>query len=342
MKVLFIAHLRNTSASGRQRLWALKECGLDVVEVDIDAYKKSRIFYKIIVVLKSSFLLKNTTLQKVITENVKNHSPDILWFEWPKEYGVSFFKKLKRIVPESIYISFQDDNPWGKRNYDYWSWTNYFKVLPFFDVNLVKRYSDIKNIKQLGGKETYMWEHGMYSPLFNILKVPTSKKYSVSFIGTCMDEREALIGYLLDNGLEVHVFGNQWYKKSNLPSKYPNNFHSAVEGIAYSDVIKNSLICLGLVSDSNQDEWTMRSFEVPACGTLLVAQRTYTHEKLFGEFGVETLFSSREECLLLLKKFSENKDYAKKIANQIHKRYIENEWNLESQMKKFIDSLKLS
>lgn len=337
MKLVFVGSLSNISASGRQRLWALEQNKINVTIINKDLYHKGKWVNRFIRLFKLGSLLVNKKLEKDIFECCEKVLPDIIWVEWPREITALLLIRLKNISSNSFLISFQDDNPWGKRKKDFWMWNNYLKNIPYFNLHIVKRKSDIENIKLLGGKQCYMWKHGIYSPLFNTSEFIPEIKYPVSFVGTCMDEREVIIEFLLVNNIDIHIFGNKWKERTDLPIRFPNNFHAVVEGSEYADVIKHSQICLGLVSQSNLDEWTMRSYEVPGCSRLLIAQDTNEHQKLFEGFIEDVLFNSNAECLERIKYFLKNKIECSIISKQINKRMDDNGNSLSIRMSVFLE-----
>lgn len=339
MKLIFIGSLSNISASGRQRLWALEQNNIVIKTINKDSYKKGKWVNRFIKLFGLTTLLINKKLENDVLECCEKIAPDIIWYEWPREISVGFLLKLKKTNSNPLLISFQDDNPWGKRNNDVWMWQNYFKNISYFDYHLVKRESDIKNIKLLGGKQCYLWQHGMYAPLFNTLEQKSNYKYPVSFVGTCMDNRDTIIEFLLVNDIDIHIFGNKWKERTDLPKRFPKNFHPPVEGPKYAQVIKDSQICLGLVSHSNIDEWTMRSYEVPACATLLIAEYTATHKYMFEALSHNVLFRSKEECLFLITKFLTNCNLTTAVAKEMNKRFKDNNWTLENRMACFLDSI---
>ena len=184
-----------------------------------------------------------------------------------------------------------------------------------------------------------MWEHGMYSPLFYPSSIPCEIKYPVSFVGTCMDNRVALITYLLEKDIPIHVFGNGWDIRSNLPKRFPLQFHSAVEGKEYADVIRQSQICLGLVSHSSQDEWTMRSYEVPACARLLLAERTPSHQVLFREDVDAVFFSDAEESANKSLALLANPIKCEQMGHVAYKIFILQNKSMEKRMKQLIQQI---
>lgn len=339
MKLIFIGSLSNVSASGRQRLWALKQNNIEVTFINKDSYKKNRWVNRLIHFTKISTLLINKKLENDILKCCEATNPDVIWIEWPRELSPNLIALLKKSSSHPLLISFQDDNPWGNRKNDVWMWRNYFKTIPYFDYHLVKRESDISKIQSLGGKNCYLWKHGMYPPLFNTIGRTNNPKYPVSFVGTCMDNREMIIEFLLNNHIDIHIFGNKWQERTDLPKRFPNNFHPAVEGEDYANVIKDSQICLGLVSHSNIDEWTMRTYEVPACATLLIAEHTETHKQLFESINYTILFKSKEECLDLLNHYLQHPALITSVAKELNNCFIRNNWTIENNMATFFKKI---
>lgn len=340
-KALFIANLSSSSASGRQRLWALEACGVEVIAINLDEYNSSysRLWGILGKLLRRALSSKNNKLLEAdIVEIVMRDVPDLIWFEWPKDFNETFIKKLRGLSPSSLFISMQDDNPWGDRKSDLWMWKNYFRVIPYFDIHLIKRDSDEINLRKLGGKHFYRWQHGIYSPIFK----PEQNKiicYPVSFVGTCMDNRIEFIDFLLKNGVPVHIFGTHWNERSNLPKKYPQNFHTAVRGEAYAKVINESQICLGFVSHSNHDEWTMRTYEVPGCAKLLLAERTPTHISLYKEDIEVLFFENKEECLKKINYYLERPTLCMDLGLKALKKCVDAHYYIEDRMMDFLNIL---
>ena len=334
MKVLFVAALNSISASGRQRLWALQQCGMDVTVINKDEYPSvfGRWAGRAAKLLKQPRLSSDTkALQSILIKVALEITPELIWIEWPKEFQPATLQYVKKLLPGSKIISFQDDNPWGERSNDRWMWKDYFTCVPFFDWHIVKRESDIDHLTLLGANKMILWAHGMYSPVF-YPDVSIEKKYPVSFVGTCMDQRVEFIGHLLEKGIPIHVFGNRWDRRSDLPKRFPQYFHKAVVGDAYADVIRQSTVCLGLVSHSNQDEWTMRSYEVPACGVLLLAERTPAHEHLFEEEVTGIFFTNKEECANKLLDLIQDENKSRQMGTAAYKAFIEKKYTLTGRM----------
>ena len=323
MKVLVLADLAGNHASGRQRLWAIEQEAAEVQAISKHEFipRFPRICNQVARLMRRPLWLKDgRRLANVLVTQCDELQPDVIWLEWPREITSETIDRIRRVCPKATLLSFQDDNPWGHRAAERWLWKNYFQVVPLFDLHLVKRVSDMANLTSLGAKNCREWVHGVYPPLFYPPRDDKARIYPMTFVGTCMDQRARLIGDLLDAGLPVHVFGSHWEKFSSLPRRFPNQFHPAVMGEAYAEVLRQSKIGLGLVSESNCDEWTMRTFEVPACETMLLAQRTPAHEGWYAE-GIEAeFFTDARDCIEQANALLAEPDRCQSIARAGHKK----------------------
>ncbi|ASU36711.1 CgeB family protein [Mucilaginibacter xinganensis] len=345
MKIVFVANLKNPSASGRQRLWAMQQCNEEVYILDKSRFlpKLGRFAGHVAKVLKQPALMHNSTaVGKALIELCTDLKPDIIWIEWATDLKQDVLNQLHQLSPRPLLISFQDDNPWGDRHGDKWLWKNYFKIVPLFDLHLVKRKNDMDNLSALGANNFRVWRHGVYNPLFHPPTTPAVKKYPVSFVGTCIDERAELVEYLLVNKIPLHVFGNRWRQRSNLPERFPANFHPAAEGRDYAEVIQQSQVCLGLVSHSNKDEWTMRTYEVPGCAGMLLIERTPTHEVLFNDDEEAAFFSSPQECLEKLQNLLANPVRCDVMGNAAYQKCKANHWMLEDEMQRLLNEIRVN
>lgn len=300
MKVLFVANLSNPSASGHQRLWGLRQQAEWVQAIDMSDHRPAfRALHGKIAKFcgQPEWLCKGKSLLESIVTVCKRDKPDIIWIEWPRELTSSAIRTIRSAVPSAKLVSFQDDNPWGTRSSDVWMWKTYFSNVPLFDVHLVKRDSDIENLRRLGASNCIKWRHGWYPPLFDLPPDGAERDQPVVLVATCMDDRGLLVQRMLEADIPLRVYGNRWAKLTTLPRRYPEAFGGEVTGLAYAQVLQRAKIGIGVVSSSNQDDWTMRSYEIPSCGAAFLGVRTPTHTEMYEEGKEAEFFADADECL---------------------------------------------
>ena len=106
----------------------------------------------------------------------------------------------------------------------------------------------------------------------------------VVFIGTYEAERAMMLQELAKRFPgQLNVYGGQWEKvlrKSPLAQCIKGRELYGAEKLL---AIACSKICLNFLRKANQDTYTARTFEIPACGAFMLAERSEDHQELLGE-----------------------------------------------------------
>jgi len=146
------------------------------------------------------------------------------------------------------------------------------------------------------------------------------KKYNndVIFIGTWMPERGVFFKKLIDMGLNLRIFGGRWEKDKHYQLLRKRITLGHVDDPLYSKLIQCAKIALCIPSESNLDDVTQRSSEIPAIGTLLCATRTKTHKKMFIENKEAVFFKDERECFKKCTTLLSNTKRIKKISKRGH------------------------
>lgn len=112
------------------------------------------------------------------------------------------------------------------------------------------------------------------------------ERYDVDavFVGTWERERAALLEQLVARVPGRYaIWGTQWHK---LARSSPLNRHLRSGPIVLDEMAKAlgaARVALAFLRKENRDDYTQRTFEIPACGGVLLAERTAEHQRLFRE-----------------------------------------------------------
>lgn len=317
MKILFVSHLRDPSASGRQRLGAMEDLGHEIIPFSLDGFDTQR---PLLANLRRRILgtpyqaSDQRKLGQRLLAAVAETQPELVWIEKSLMLLPQCLAEIRAIALGATFVCFQDDDPFGLRRSERVMWGPFVACIPLYDVHFVKKAIDIDEFKRHGAKNVMLFVHGVYEPVFHPVRQAPTDLREVSFVGTPLDHRVAYIQELLEHhSIPLHVYGNHWNRKSIFWRKR-SNFHAEVVGNNYADLLRRSKICLGFVSSSNRDEYSMRTFEIPGCATFLLAERTPMHSSLFEE-GVEAeFFSNVEECADKCRFYLQNEEARQRIA----------------------------
>ena len=258
--------------------------------------------------------------------------PDIAWLEWPKLLRAETLAQARARLPRCRFIAFYDDNPFGERTDELWQWKLFFEAIPEFDLHLVKRVSDVAELRVRGARRAELFTHGCYESLFHPREGRAEVVHPISFVGTALDHRVPFICRLIAREqLPLHVFGNRWERTLQY-HLHRQHFHRPALGQAYVDVIRDSRISLAFVSSSNRDDYTMRTFEIPACMGFMLAERTPTHESLFKEGTEAEFFASVEECADKARFYLGDDVARNRIARAGYQRCLDSDYSLRRRM----------
>jgi len=118
------------------------------------------------------------------------------------------------------------------------------------------------------------------------------------FVGHYEPQTGRFVEALIAAGLPVTVYGGSDWCRSAVGRKLGAALRPPVWGDDYVSAIRGARIGLCFLSAWNYNLTTVRSFEIPACGTLLLAMHTVEHEKLYSE-GKEAVFFRGTDSLVL-------------------------------------------
>jgi spore maturation protein CgeB len=151
------------------------------------------------------------------------------------------------------------------------------------------------------------------------------------------DGREKSLRVLVAAGIRVKVWGGSYWSRSVLGEFYDNLAPIVpAEGEIYSKALCGAKICLCFLSKLNRDTYTRRCFEIPACGKVMLAERTNDLLQFFKEDEEACFFSTPEELVSKAKWLINNPDIRNSIAKAGLKRVWADGHDVGSRAKYFL------
>jgi hypothetical protein len=112
----------------------------------------------------------------------------------------------------------------------------------------------------------------------------------VVFVGTWEKRRSELLEYLVQRvPARYAIYGSQWEKVDRNSPLRPFLKWKELGPDEMAKAIGGAKIALGFLRKENRDDYTQRTFEVPAVGGVLLAESTARQQQWFGE-GREAVF----------------------------------------------------
>jgi spore maturation protein CgeB len=118
------------------------------------------------------------------------------------------------------------------------------------------------------------------------------------FLGNPDSARAEFISNVVETGVDVHVYGNDWEKYLNQSRV---TIHPHIVGDDVWKVFRKYRIQLNLMRMHNLQSHNMRTFEVPGIGGIMIAPDTAEHRMFFDEGKEIFLFRNVNECSAKIK-----------------------------------------
>jgi len=317
----------------------MEKLGCQMNEFAYDKYDKKlntvqKAYYKLIQRPFTDSILN--TFNREFRDAVTAHKPNLAWIEKPLMLFPETLEECKRRLPDCTFVCFQDDDPFGKRSGEEPLWKYFKQSIPLFDIHLVKKDVDLEEFPRHGAKRVIKFRGGYFGRIFRPYdhsSLLAQHKWPVSFVGTAIDRRIDIVGDLIGQyKTDLNIFGNSW-NRHWVYYRHRKRFHPAVHSEDYAKTIAGSKISLGFVSFSNRDEFTMRSFEIPACRGFFLGQRTRAHQELYNEGEEAEFFDTTEECADKINYYLAHDSVREKIASAGYARCIASDYSLESSIR---------
>ena len=258
-------------------------------------------------------------LNKDLIRQVRDQKPDLVFlYRTPPIFAETIIK-----MKESgcMVFSYNNDNPFsGIPNLKYW--IHYLKAAGFCDHNFVYRKENVTDFQKIGIDNVSMLRS--YYIKGNNYPIECKKTHDVVFIGHFEnDGRDKYIKSLIDSGIDVTVFGDEFWKNAPLYEEIKSVIKDSKRGKEYNKTLNKAKIAIVFLSKINNDTYTRRCFEIPATKTLMLSEYTDDLNNMFEADKEAVYFISPEELVSKCRYLLENEKLIDEIAengyNKLHK-----------------------
>lgn len=254
------------------------------------------------------------------------------------------------ILSRSTIITYNNDDPFSpffkKELYSlqnfHWRW--YRKIITLAHHNFFYRTVNVKEAEQIGVSNARVLMPYFLPWRDKPIRGENHYLHNVSdvvFVGHYEDDqRLEYIKYLVDAGIKITIYGPKDWLKPLKKEGLTKIYQKEVFGNEYVNIINKAKICLCFLSKLNRDQYTRRCFEIPACGSLLLSERTSFLVNLFGESEGAYFFSTKKELLNHVKKLLHNKNLIEKCSRLGNNIVWKQGFSVDKVVEKFIDYIK--
>lgn len=287
--------------------------------------------------------------------------PDLLWADKQEFLRAETIEELRR--PGAKTVHFTPDPyfslPWKRTQL-------MDEAMGVFDAVVYCKSYERRQYEALGKRVVYM-PLGYCDEVHRPLASKDGRwSCAVSFLGGWEPRRERFLHALVAAGIDVKVWGGYWEFLRDgkwTPRRYiilrqlagGDRFHfhndqllsrahqgGEVYAEDYARALSGSRIGLGFLRKVCQDQHTTRTFEIPACGSMLLADRTDEHREFFEEGKEAEFFASGEELLDKTKFYCSNESARKRIADAGYLRCKKGGYTYVCRLKRALQELELN
>ena len=166
-------------------------------------------------------------------------------------------------------------------------------AIPVYDYVFVTREVNVAEVRPFNPRVEF-FPFAYYPRIHRPVPIPEAERerYAVDvvFVGTFERERCGLLERLVEAvPARYAIWGNLWERAGRRSPLRPYIRGQAVMMDEMAKALGGAQLALGFLRKKNRDDYTQRTFEIPACGGLLLAERTARQQAFYRE-GVEAEF----------------------------------------------------
>jgi hypothetical protein len=277
-------------------------------------------------------------VNRMVVQRVKEMRPDAVLFYQGRHYTA---ETIARVAQLAFVSGAHCDDPF--RRHDRGAFRYLLKALPEYDGYHVNRRCNVDEVLARGVRRVRVlpmyylpWVH---YPCFLSAQEQQAWGSDIVFAGHAEPDLriECLTG-AVRTGVRCRIFGGDAEWRPVLPSDVYRAVRPTpnVRGADYRRVLCGSKIAACFFSKWNRDQYTHRSWEIPACGVFLLSERTPAMLEFYREGKEAEFFESPAEFLDKLRFYLQNDTARRRIAAAGYARVIASGSDIYSRMRQWI------
>lgn len=278
---------------------------------------------------------------RAVLAAARQQRPDVVWVEKGNLLHPRTLRAIKAMTG-AVVVNFNTDFLGSSGN----PWRLHMDGISEYDIYFTSHVLDVDLLKSKGVPQVVVVPLGYYGAMFRPLPVSEEERTrlgaEIGFIGHWEPASEDLFLNVLEQGLPLRIRGTSWHHARN-----KQRLGAALEMgfVPADDYVKSILatkINLGVNSAINRNQTSGRSFEIPAVGGFLLAQRTGEHQALYEEGREAEFYGSVDELVEKARYYLEHDEERKAIAAAGHRRCLASGTSFEEMMPKLAETVEIA
>jgi hypothetical protein len=319
MRTLYVGQL-NPGGTCFARLSALRELTSDICTFDSNEHVSMETLSWLRRTLESYSHVGPVTARanRALRAAAEEHRPDLIWIDKGDWVWNSTSKALR--ARGAFMVQHNTDALWPRPLPLRFNRRLLRSTPLWFDVFLTTNVDDHARVARHSATASLLTELGFDDDRFELSPLPSGLRERwanpMIFIGHHEPRTEAGILALIEAGLPVTVFGHPPWFASRHRKRLGNHLQPHLTDDDYVHAIKGAKIGLCFVSAVNYNQTAARSFEIPGCGTFLLAARSPQHLDCYREGHEAEFFGDPRELVQKARYYLEHDDERQAIARR--------------------------
>ena len=270
---------------------------------------------------------------------VKTQRPDVTLL-----YQGQYFDRrtLEEIRPDTMLTGYHNDDPFGPRK-TMLRYRLLLPALPLYHGYHVYRADNVEEARSRGVPRVKVLM-SYYIPWLDYprkLDLEDRQKFGGELVFAGHMEKDLRVECLTKaarQGVEVRLYGEDYYCRQALPDDVYARLKpvSKAMGDDYRKALCGAKIAACFFSRWNRDQYTRRSFEIPACGVFLLSERTPVMQELYEEGKEAEFFDSSEEFMDKVRFYLKNESARERIAAGGYRRVTTSGHDIYSRLRQWL------
>ena len=227
---------------------------------------------------------------------------------------------VRRIKEQTgaVCINYATDDPFNAANRT----PDLLAGIPEYDLYACTKRAIMGDVRNAGGRNV-VYTRFAYNPTVHFPEPPSTSGEAARFRsdvvligGADRDRLRDLEPLVAAGDIDVALYGGYWAQDA----RFRGRARGFARGRDYRLALGGARIGLCLVRRANRDGHAMRTFEIPACGAFMLAERTDEHLALFREDQDAAFFSTPDELLDKIRYYLSHEQDRRRIAQAGYER----------------------
>ncbi len=259
---------------------------------------------------------------------------------------LAFFVKAYHIVPETLYALRREAPCFAWMNDDMFNPANqsptFAESIKLFDVILTTKSYNVREF-HAAGSPCALYIPNSFDPHIHFPADMTESERvryggDIAFLGTFRQTRADFLNRIaVLPDLRLRVWGGGWHKMRRIDHLHKRLAWRPLSRCVdphelwceeMSKAIQSNAVTLGLLNRDNRDMQTCRTFEIPACAGLMLAERTEEHRMFFEEDREAVYFDSFEEMIDKARFYAVHESERRRIAHSGYRRCCQSDYRI--------------